>query len=85
MANGFLSSHTCCGEKQYDIWGTPDLKKGENILYFGEDTIEFQKLALQHFQKVTKSSDIRLYLIENYISNYCFFRLEGYKGDRGHP
>ena len=74
------------GLKQYESWGIPDLAKGESIIYYGEDSDEFQQKALANFDKITGLPEPRLYLIEDYISNnYRFFKLEGYKGIPAHP
>ncbi|MGB9612865.1 MAG: glycosyltransferase family 39 protein, partial [Candidatus Margulisiibacteriota bacterium] len=43
LATGFLKPYSLWGEKQYEIWGIPNLKKGETIIYFGEENKNFQK------------------------------------------
>ncbi|OGC12341.1 hypothetical protein A3K48_07810 [candidate division WOR-1 bacterium RIFOXYA12_FULL_52_29] len=85
MATGFLKPGPLWGEKQYELWGIPDLKKGETVIYFGEDTKEFKEAASREFAKVTELKGFKLYLIEDYITNnYSFFSLSGFKGS-GHP
>jgi len=86
MATGFLKFGWPWGEKQYEIWGIPNLKRGENILYYGEDSETFRKKASAYFEKITDFPELRLYLIEDYITNnYRGFKLEGYKGGPAHP
>lgn len=86
LATGFLKIGRPWGEKQYEIWGIPELKKGETILYYGEDTSFFREKAAANFKKITELHEIRLYLVEDYISNnYKMFKLEGFKGKGLHP
>ena len=85
MATGFLKPGPLWGEKQYELWGVPDLKKGETVVYYGEETKEFKAAAEKEFAKVSELKELKLYLIEDYITNnYKFFRLSGFKGS-GHP
>lgn len=85
MATGFLKPGPLWGEKQYELWGVPDLKKGETVVYYGEETKEFKAATEKEFAKVTELKELKLYLIEDYITNnYKFFRLSGFKGS-GHP
>jgi len=86
LATGFLKFGWPWGEKQYEIWGIPNLKRGENILYYGEDSETFRKKASAYFEKITDFPELHLYLIEDYITkNYHGFKLEGYKGGAAHP
>jgi 4-amino-4-deoxy-L-arabinose transferase-like glycosyltransferase len=86
MATGFLKIGDPWGQKQYGLWGIPQLKKGESITYFGDDNELFQQLALANFERVRGLPDPHLALIEDYIgNNYRFFRLEGYMGGTDHP
>lgn len=86
LATGFLKIGHPWGEKQYDIWGTPNLKRGETILYYGEDIQAFRDLANKYFEKVAEIPEVKLYLVEDYISNnYKVFKLEGFKLESGRP
>ncbi len=86
LATGFLKTDSPWGEKQYKIWGIPDLKPGENVIYFGEGAIEFKKRADENFQRVSEFPGAKIFLIEDYINyNYKFFKLEGYRGEKNHP
>ena len=86
LATGFLKPHSIWGEKQYELWGIPALKPGETVLYYGDDSPFFRERASANFKKISELPDVRLYLIEDYISNnYKMFRLEGYKGGDAHP
>jgi len=86
LATGFLKPYSIWGEKQYEIWGIPSLAKGETIVYYGEDSPEFRKRAMTHFEKIEALKGIRMYLIEDYITNYYrFFKLINFKGKEGHP
>ena len=86
LATGFLMSSQPWGEKQYELWGIPELKKGETVLYYGEDNSFFRDRAGKYFDKITELPDVKLYLVEDYITNnYKMFKLEGYKGEEGHP
>jgi hypothetical protein len=86
LATGFLKPHPLWGEKQYELWGIPALTKGETVIYFGEDTPWLRETAAKYFQRVMVLPEIKLNLIEDYItSNYRFFKLEGYQGHDGHP
>jgi len=84
LATGFMKPGSLWGEKQYAFWGIPDLKKGESVLYYGEDNPDIRQQALKHFDKVSET-DYRLYLIEDYINKYKMLQLEGFKGTSGHP
>jgi 4-amino-4-deoxy-L-arabinose transferase-like glycosyltransferase len=84
LATGFMKPGTLWGEKQYAFWGIPDLKKGESVLYFGEDNPDIRQKALQHFSKI-EETNYRLFLVEDYINNYKMLKLEGFKGNSGHP
>jgi hypothetical protein len=66
------------------MWGIPDLKKGESVLYYGEDNPDIRKQALRYFDKISETG-YRLYLIEDYINNYKMLKLEGFKDNGGHP
>ncbi len=86
LATGLLKPHPMWGEKQYEIWGIPDLKKGETILFYSDDYPLFKEKATENFEKITELPNIKLYLIEDYISNnYKMFRLEGFKKENLHP
>ncbi|MBU0630296.1 MAG: glycosyltransferase family 39 protein [Candidatus Margulisbacteria bacterium] len=85
MATGFLKPGPLWGEKQYELWGIPNLTQAESVIYYGEDTKEFRRAAMQNFTSVALLADIKMNLIEDYIAdNYHFFRLAGFKGT-GHP
>ena len=81
LATGFLKTGSLWGEKQYEIWGIPNLKKGESIIYYGDKNPKF----LQYFNKVTPLPKIQLYLIEEYLNNMRAYKLEGYLGENAHP
>lgn len=86
LATGFLKPHPLWGEKQYELWGIPELKKKESIYYFGEDSNHFRKEALRCFEKISETPIFNLYLIEDYINNsYKLFFLEHYKKTSEHP
>jgi 4-amino-4-deoxy-L-arabinose transferase-like glycosyltransferase len=86
LATGFLMSGQPWGEKQYELWGIPELKKGETVLYYGEDNSFFRDRAGQYFDKITELPGVKLYLVEDYITNnYKMFKLEGYKEEGLHP
>jgi 4-amino-4-deoxy-L-arabinose transferase-like glycosyltransferase len=86
LATGFLMSGQPWGKKQYELWGIPELKKGETVLYYGEDNSFFRDRAEKYFTKITELSDVKLYLVEDYITNnYKMFKLEGFQGDKLHP
>lgn len=86
LATGFLKPGFLWGEKQYEIWGIPNLKPGESIIYFGDETLDFQDKSKENFSKITELTQEKLFLIEDYITyNYKFFKLEGYKGGGFHP
>ncbi|HLD29988.1 MAG TPA: glycosyltransferase family 39 protein, partial [bacterium] len=86
LATGFLKIGEPWGQKQYSLWGIPTLRKGENIVYYGENSELFQKIAQENFARIRGLPDPHLALIEDYISNnYRFFRLEGFKGGMIHP
>ncbi|MFA6549352.1 MAG: glycosyltransferase family 39 protein [Candidatus Margulisiibacteriota bacterium] len=84
LATGSMKPWALWGEKQYEMWGIPDLKKGESVLYYGEDNPDIRQQALKYFDKVSETN-YRLYLIEDYINNYKMLKLEGFKGTSGHP
>ncbi|MFH1386322.1 MAG: glycosyltransferase family 39 protein [bacterium] len=85
MATGFLKENHLWGEKQYELWGIPNLVKGETVIYYGDDTPFFQEKAKTNFRSITELP-VKLYLIEDYITNnYKMFKLEGYKRSASHP
>lgn len=86
LATGFLMSGQPWGEKQYEIWGIPNLKKGETVLYYGEDNSFLRDRAGKYFTRITELPELKLYLIEDYITNnYRLFKLEGFKQEGSHP
>jgi 4-amino-4-deoxy-L-arabinose transferase-like glycosyltransferase len=86
LATGFLMSSHLWGEKQYELWGIPDLTKGETVLYYGEDNSFFRDRAGKYFTKITEMPEVKLYLVEDYITNnYKMFELEGFKEEGLHP
>lgn len=86
LATGFLKIGQPWGEKQYEIWGIPELQKGETIIYYGDDSQDFRDKANANFAKITVLPEIKLSLVEDYITNnYKMFKLEGYKGSALHP
>lgn len=86
LATGFLKIGQPWGQKQYEIWGIPPLAKGESIIYYGEGKESFRQKALEHFGRIVQIPELRLNLIEDYITNnYRFFRLEGFRGGDEHP
>jgi 4-amino-4-deoxy-L-arabinose transferase-like glycosyltransferase len=86
LATGFLKPHAIWGEQQYNIWGIPELKKGESILIYTDDYPAFRARAGKYFARLSELPGIKLFLIEDYITdNYKLFKLEGFKGTTGHP
>ena len=86
LATGFLKAGSPWGEKQYEIWGVPDLEPGEDVIYFGEDSEAFRNNARARFRRVSEFPQARILLIEDYINyKYKFFRLEGYRLRKDHP
>ncbi len=86
LATGFLMDSHRWGEKQYGLWGIPELKKGETVLYYGEDNSFFRDRAEKYFTKITELPDAKLSLIEDYITgNYKMFELAGYRQNGLHP
>ncbi|NQU17550.1 MAG: glycosyltransferase family 39 protein [Candidatus Saganbacteria bacterium] len=65
------------GEKQFEIFGTPKIPKGETIIYFGPENTHLK----EYFDSITEINGVKLYLIEDYISRNKFYILEGYKGN----
>jgi 4-amino-4-deoxy-L-arabinose transferase-like glycosyltransferase len=86
LSTGFLKAGTPWGENQYEIWDIPNLKPGENIIYFGEDTLNFRDKSAKNFLRITEFPQPKIFLIEDYITyNYKFFMLEGYRKKGSHP
>ena len=85
LATGFMRIGYPWGTAQYETWGIPNLKKGESIIYFGEDNQETKDMAKQHFSK-TEILPYKMELIEEYITNnFKFIKMTGYKGSGNHP
>lgn len=84
LTSSFLSPGTKWGLKQYQIWGLPELRKGESIVYYGEETPEMMRTAGKYFHSVS-TLEARLYLIEDYINRYKFFRFNDYQLNGGQP
>ena len=86
LATGFLMDRHRWGEKQYELWGIPELKQGETVLYYGEDNSFFRDRAGKYFDRIIELPEAKLFLVEDYITNnYKMFRLEGYQRDGQHP
>jgi hypothetical protein len=85
LANGFLRvAPVIWGEKQYEIWGNPELVKGESAIFFGNDSESNIKILSGKFAKVTVL-ETKLFLSESYMNTYKTFLLEGYKLSGSHP
>jgi len=86
LATGFLKTGSPWGEKQYDIWGIPDLERGENVIFFSNDSEKFGRRSEKNFRQVRELTGAKIFLIEDYINrSYKFFRLGGYRGGKDHP
>ncbi|MCU0641797.1 MAG: glycosyltransferase family 39 protein [Candidatus Margulisbacteria bacterium] len=86
LATGAMKVGQPWGEKQYELWGIPEVKKGENVLYYGDDNPFFEEKAAANFAMIRELPSVRLYLVEDYITNnFKMFLLEGYKGLAPHP
>ena len=86
LVTGFLMTGHPWGEKQYELWGIPELKEAETVLYYGPDTEQFREEASKRFYGVKELPDLKLYLVEDYITkNYKMFSLEGYRSEGSHP
>jgi len=85
LATGFMRIGYPWGTAQYETWGIPDLKKGEDIIYFGEDSQDIRNISQQHFKKA-EVLPYKIYLIEDYMTNnFKFIKLIGYRGGGSHP
>jgi len=85
LATGFMKVGQSWGTAQYKLWGIPDLKSGEDIIFFGEDSETTHDIAKQQFKKV-EILPHKLYLIEDYMTNnFVFMKLSGYRGTSNHP
>lgn len=86
LATGFFKEGSPWGEKQYEIWGIPDLKRGENIIYFGEASPNIINKAKTAFASYEVMPELKLNLIEDYIThNFKFIKLINYRANKGHP
>lgn len=86
LATGSMKIGQPWGEKQYELWGIPAVQKGETVLYFGDDNPQFEEKAAANFGLVRELPSVKLYLVEDYITNnYKMYLLEGYKGTAPHP
>jgi 4-amino-4-deoxy-L-arabinose transferase-like glycosyltransferase len=86
LATGPLKIGLPWGEKQYELWGIPEVNKGETVLYYGDDNPQFEEKAAANFELIRALPSVKLYLIEDYITNnYNLYLLEGYKGTAPHP
>jgi 4-amino-4-deoxy-L-arabinose transferase-like glycosyltransferase len=86
LATGALKIGQPWGEKQYEIWGIPEVKPGETVLYFGDDNQQFEEKAAANFTMIRALPSVKLFLVEDYITNnYNLYLLEGYKGTAPHP
>src|SRR3989339_267828 len=84
LAIGFLKRGAPWGEKQYDIWGIPNLTSGETVCYYWEDNKEFRAEVKKYFKNIADTG-WQLNLVEDYINRYKILRLEGFKGGKAHP
>ena len=85
MATGFMKpAPIVWGEKQFEIWGIPDLQKGESIIFYGSESNKNLKNVLSFFEKI-ELLEPKLFLTEAYISNHRFYRMDGFRGKGLHP
>ncbi|MFH1386320.1 MAG: glycosyltransferase family 39 protein [bacterium] len=68
------------GQKQFDLWGGPDIKRGENIVYFGPANLETKQKLKKQFARVVIRPDLDLYAIESYLDDLVPYYCTGFKG-----
>ena len=77
MAQGVLKvEDNGFGRKQYELWGSPKLSKGSNIIFYGPaDAVTREKLK-KLFQRIEVRTDLKLSVIESYLDElvpyYCY-------------
>lgn len=72
-ANGF-------GQKQFDLWGPPNIKRGADVLYYGQpDQATLLKLK-KVFLSVQVRPDLEINLLESYLDELVPYYCRGFKG-----
>lgn len=67
--------------KQFDIWGQPELEKGDSILYFAFDQPDMEKKLRPLFGKVAADPTKRLFIKDSDIAiKTTIYKCENYKG-----
>jgi len=81
--HGKVRVHSPAGRiKQMDMWGTPDIRKGDNAIYFArERTEELHKKLKPLFQRVWKEPKKRIFTKDADIpTRMQIFHCRGYRG-----
>lgn len=77
-----LANQNVWGAKQFRIWGSPLLQKGDNIVYFGNPDNRIKSYLERKFEKVYLLDEIKLNVLEDHIRKKVFWVAKGYKGTR---
>ncbi|MFC1571030.1 glycosyltransferase family 39 protein [Candidatus Margulisiibacteriota bacterium] len=69
--------------KQMDLWGTPDIKKGDNVIYFSRNTVGLYEKLKPLFKKVWIDPQKRLFTKDADIPNKTkIYHCLGYQGGK---
>lgn len=60
------------GEKQLDMFGIPEIKKGEAIILYAPNSKAFDS----NYKNISMIKNAKLTLFENYIGSFNFYKLE---------
>jgi hypothetical protein len=70
------------GLKQFELWGPPPLKKGDNIVYYGPPGEEAIKKLKKHFSYVKIKPELDIYVIESYLDDLVPYYCQGFRGKK---
>ncbi|MCU0641802.1 MAG: glycosyltransferase family 39 protein [Candidatus Margulisbacteria bacterium] len=81
MADGVLKlEENGFGKRQYMMWGYPDLKPGDDVIYYGPDDQPTRVLLQKYFRRVEVAPRLKLAVIESYLDVLVPYDCRGLKG-----
>jgi 4-amino-4-deoxy-L-arabinose transferase-like glycosyltransferase len=80
MTDGVLSlEEEGFGYRQYIMWGYPELKPGDNIIYYGKNNGETLAKLKRLFRAVAVDQELKYYALESYLDDLVPYSCRGLK------